>query len=392
MMQNTDFNYIKNDGYAKLVAHGFDTMVEVYKTKIPFELKDKLTDKRNECADRDTGKAEGLSLKFGGQEFQINPYRAKGVEFIIKNEYFTIDFMYTEWNIKVTFHPPVLWEMGIIKAREFLLSFLLKEVRPDGDDWARVSTVHYAFDFHAPAFDNEMQPTLLNSFVCVSGVKKRVMGKMDFDFWMNGARGETLTLGTKKSLQLQIYNKTKEIKEFSGKYWMYDLWAQGGLVVDPNNPPTIWRVEIRFGKEHLKNRDKSDMRRFECLVPYIFELCVHALECRRLTVPNYKDRNKSRWPMHPLWTAIFDACGNPPERVELGRLIEKTREEMNHMFKGNVRGDARSWSVSQFGEYDRQKVQDFLIKEILDEIENDPDHTMKIIRAQERYKLIDCGR
>jgi hypothetical protein len=391
MKQNAELNYIKNDGYAKLVAHGFDTMVEVYKTAIPCELKERLTQKRNEASERDAGKGEGLSLKFGGQEFQINPYRAKGVEFILKNEYYTIDFMYTEWNVKVTFHPPVLWEMGIEKARENLIDILFKEIRPVGDDWARVSTAHYAFDFYAPEFDNEMRPEILNNFVCVSGVKKRVMGKLDFDFFMKGARGETVTLGTKRALQLQIYDKTTEIKEFSGKYWMYDLWAQSGLEINENSPARIWRVEIRFGKDHLKNRDKSDMRRFECLIPCIFELCCEALENRRLTCPNYKDSNKARWHMHPLWTAIFDACGNPPERIPLGRIIEKTSQEMEEMFLMNVAGDLRSRGVMKHGKYDREEAQKF-IERILDQIENDPEHELKVERAQERYKYIDYAK
>lgn len=408
MKQRTELSRIENDGYAKLVAHGFDTFVEVYKCKIPMELKERLTKARNEACDRDAGKAEGLTIDFGETEFQIHPYRAKGVEFILKNDLFTIDFMYTEWNIKATFHPPVLWGYGIEKAREMLFDILFKEVQADGVDFARVSIAHYAFDFYAPKFDSEMKPEIMNYFLCSSRIKKRLTGKIapgaeqnnkdgfqfdffQFDFWMNGARGETATIGTKKSLQLQIYDKTTEIREFSGKYWMYDLWRQSGLEIDDSEPPRIWRVEIRFGKEHLKNRDANDMRRFECFIPCVYELCCDALENRRLIRPNLKDKNKSRWPMHPLWSAIFDACGNPPESVPLGKMVEKTSDEMENMFLLNIAGDLRSCGVLKNGTYNRKHAEEFISK-ILDQVEADPDHDVKMERARERYKYINSAK
>lgn len=391
MIKAPNLPKILNNGYAKLVASGFDTFIEVYKCIIPVELEERLTRLREQCADRDGGRAEGMTIDFGGTEFQIDPYRRKGKPFLLKNDQYTIDFMYTKWNIKVTYSAPVLWSVGIEKARENLIDILLKEVKADGADWTRVSAAHYAFDFYAPDFNSEMRPEILHDFVCTSGVKKRVQGKLDidYDFIMQGARGETVTIGTKKNLQIQIYNKTTEIREASGKFWMYDLWEKSGLEIDRENPPVIWRVEVRMQKEYLKNRDKESMRIYECFLTCVFELIADALERRRLTRPK-RDTNKSRWPIHPLWTAIFDACEHPPERITLGRIIEKTKEEMEDILTKGIDGTARSFGTLD-GKYDRNKAE-AMLKDVLDRIEADPEHEIKCIRAAERYKFINSPK
>lgn len=52
MKQQRSLNYIPNNGYAKLLAQGVDTLVETYKTKYPETLKQKLAKAKSEADER----------------------------------------------------------------------------------------------------------------------------------------------------------------------------------------------------------------------------------------------------------------------------------------------------------------------------------------------------
>lgn len=94
-------------------------------------------------------------------------------------------------------------------------------------------------------------------------------------------------------------------RNVSGKTWMRDLWARHGFEFSDDQWGDVWRLEIRFGKGFLRERN---IRHPAEIARFLPELIAEALSTRRLCVPT-NDMKRRRWPMHPLWTAAYRARG-----------------------------------------------------------------------------------
>jgi len=391
MKKAPELNRTENDGYAQLLAMGFDTVHESYNVILPKELQDRLDKWQATAKERASDRGEPYTMQFGGVEFQIRPFGAKGgITWVIENPDYIISISRREWGLSCHYKSPVLWRWGFERARCQFLQILTRECKPvDENNFSKISRFDYCFDFHASKFTHEMQPEIVRNLVCVSGVKKRVTGKLtEFDFFMRGVEGETLTIGTKACLQVQIYNKAREIKaQLSGKTWFLDIWRQNGFQCEGDDYGDVWRVEFRFAKEFLKARN---CRRFEEVMRFVPELITEALSSRRLTRPT-SDKNRARWPIHELWTACFEALDNPKIVFTRGNYLEETGRRIYHRMKDNTKGTVRAAVTLDVGDYDEQRAREFM-EEVLAEIRKDKDHELKVSRAQERYKNIHCPK
>ena len=92
---------------------------------------------------------------------------------------------------------------------------------------------------------------------------------------------------------LRVYEKISEIEQQSDKVWFFPLWGvEAG----------VWRIEWQVRKALLKRfgiRTMDDLfeRQADCL-RYL------AAEHDSISRPN-QDSNRSRWPLHPLWTDLL---------------------------------------------------------------------------------------
>lgn len=94
-------------------------------------------------------------------------------------------------------------------------------------------------------------------------------------------RDETLQIGySRPNLAIQVYDKGQEITDISGKTWMYKVWEREGYYPpEKERAKDIWRVEIRFGKDFIKNRG---FLTFDDMEAHLAELLAEALITRRL--------------------------------------------------------------------------------------------------------------
>jgi hypothetical protein len=115
-----------------------------------------------------------------------------------------------------------------------------------------------------------------------------------------------LSIGSKSALQVELYDKSKEISDTNGKTWFYALWARGhdGQLFDRD----VWRLEIRMSGDYLKERN---VRRSHELMAQRGELIREAVTKKRLTVPSTSDAQRWRWPLHPLWSVTLPPPFNP---------------------------------------------------------------------------------
>ncbi len=202
---------------------------------------------------------------------------------------------------------------------------------------------------------------------------------------MVGKKGETLTIGKKTGVQLQLYNKTKEISDMSGKTWMYEVWveAMDGEWPWQDKPTDVWRLEVRFSGNFLKDRN---IRRPSEVDEHLPALITEALLNRRLTVPS-GDSNPRRWPLHPLWERALREF-SADKVLPIGRQVTGRREALVANATGQIAGALRAATVLAFKDYS-DTGRDDLVRKALARLENDSDHHKKIVAAQARYVTVD---
>ncbi len=388
------------------LAGGYDTLEESASVYIFKETWDRLEAAKQHAKERNNGSNQAYTTTLGGMEFQIKPHGGAGVAFILINPYFTISIRPAEidFNLSVTYRSRTLWEYGAKNARAKAWGILLKEMKPrpreneneDADicGWRRVSVVHYAFDFHSPEFTGEIGAEMTERIICHSSIKPR------WDFKVKTERGEeeegyimgtstriqTLTVGKKNELEVQIYKKSDEITEKSQKTWMYKIWERAGLEPGPEGKHhDVWRIELRFGRDYLHERGIDEFEDFEGKREALLS---EALKNRRLT-DRSTDSNRRRWPVHPIWMQAIEMAGNAIELVPLDGHRELSAEVIKEKIVQDVKAALRRYNVLETGggDYDWATAQNFFSK-ILLEIEEDENHHEKMEEYCERYKYV----
>ena len=381
-------------GEYQLLAQGWDTVAETYDLQIPEALEEQLEQCRlvaEELYDRENPAPH--TIQFGGEEIQINPRRPKRGKWSLQNDDFQITFRSPRmnWCCTVRYSAAGLWEYGIDALRERALGMLLRECRQKGSDpfdWQRISEAHWAFDFYVPAMSTEMIPGILGNVICHSSTKKNNETKLSVGEWGRADYVETLDIGKGAPLHIQLYDKGKEITEASGKIWMASLWERSGWRAEEQGRiRDVWRLEIRMKKDFLRGRG---ILHLEELRGGLGELLAEALVTRRLTLPN-GDKNRARWPLHPMWTAAYRASGEAREMLPLGKQLTEAGDVLRDRLVANVAGNLRTAVVLEVGDYDPENARQIL-NEALEHLEADPDHDRKTDKAREIYKYVDCAR
>lgn len=109
-----------------------------------------------------------------------------------------------------------------------------------------------------------------------------------------------LMFGSGGDLSARLYDKTREVKEKSKKYFFYDLWTLNGW----NAESTVWRLEFQFRRAVLAELSVTSigdlMDSLDSLWGYA---CTSWLQ---LCTPT-NDKTRSRWPLHSLWEMLSEA-------------------------------------------------------------------------------------
>lgn len=377
--------------YCKLVAHGWDTFTETYNCVIPAAKQEWLAKLRDQAE-----KGEGVvAVELGGETLQMLPHGGKGgVRWILQGDDFTLSIRSPSlpWPLTVRYSAAGLWEHGVNALRERVYHALRAHFHPGDDDGVRVGACHYAFDFHAPAFTGEMRAAIAEHVVCHSSAKNQLTVAVPVDVIGTSARAQTLTIGGKAGLQVQVYDKTTEITEASGKTWMIDLWLANGADFPDGEIANVWRLEVRFSGEFLRERGILYPREIERFRP---ELIGEALVSRRLTVPS-ADSNRRRWSVHPLWTAAYRTAKSGDTMRPLGRRITLARPALIENAKRQLAGGLRSLVVLMdhgdgIGSFDNDTAESLALQ-LPEIINDDPNHAKKVDKAAERYRYIDEAR
>lgn len=377
------------EGYAHAIARGWDTVKETFDLHVSDALIEQLENcKRHARADH----GGGLEIQFGGETLKLSEYGTRSALFVLGNDDFTIFIRSPRmpWCVSVEYRSAGLWEYGFEALRERALKCILKECPPkcgenhrgNPANWQRVSIAHFAFDFYSPEFSKDMTGAIFDRVICPSAVKKRE----NFECWGRGNKLETITIGKKDTLQVQIYDKGKEITNISGKEWMFKIWERAGYYPpDDKKAKDVWRIELRFGADFLRNRGILTIFDLYDVLPAIL---TEGLFTRRLTVESVTDKNRWRWPLHPLYVAAYRQVGeNVTEMIPMGRVLTQSDQARIHNAKQAIAGYLRSLTVLSIGDMDEGTAKN-LIEDIYALMLADPDGEAKAEKARLRYLYV----
>jgi hypothetical protein len=378
-----------------LLAAGYDTIQEAWDCLLPASFVEKIAKAREDAqALSDRGDGEVLiRFKTEDRPFKVSAHGAKGVKYVIGGDDFMILIRAPDhdWPLSVRYLSAGLWEHGIDALRARVDALLQAEgVQGTEPGNRRLSRVDVAFDFWSEAFTAEMVPGISGKVIAHArtkidaaigeAVKVREIGRPGVV--------ETLTIGARTGLQIQVYDKGLEITEASGKTWMIDLWMERGFAAPvEGRPEHVWRLEIRFGKEFLKDRN---VRSLEAFGDVQYALIAEALCKRRLTVPR-NDSNRRRWPLHPLWAIAWEGTGRVGEFLPRGRLVTGRRDALMRQARAQIGGAIRSAAVLLEGDY-RSKVARSIANEAIDEAEARQNHNERIQAGIARYVHVEDAR
>jgi len=386
-------------GFAACLASGYDTVKETFKVAVPDDLYERLAEAKEAAQQyRRSHKKDRWPMKFGGVEVMVSYLGVKGATYFCQHPNFEIHVRTnSEAPISIRYNSAGLWQFGVEALREQARKIILAECRPicafdeigDEESWINLNEIHVAYDFYSPEMTEHMHDfNILRNIVCNSKVKKDIKWKIGCNAYSRGDHLETITIGKKNSLEVQIYDKGQEIRDQSGKDWMVSLWQQEGY-----HPPTegriehVWRVELRFAKDYL---DQRGIKSVEGFSKDISTLIGEALHSRRLTIST-GDSNRSRWPMHPIWCAVYRESGSASEMLPLGKQLTMAGQEFVDTMVSQIAGSVRSTVVAKIGGYDAIDAK-HLLERVLGELEDDEDHFIKVMRAENRYKNIGDAR
>ena len=384
------------------LAHGWDTIVEAY----DIFPSDRVISVMETVKERAAADGERIPFQLGGVTVWMWPKGLRSWSWVIEDDAgrFMMRFRARapSYGVMVEYRSAALWALrdafdwSELQAEIDAMLRSFCATRSGVEQPVLVSRADYAFDFYAPEFSRSSTPALFDLWSAHQEVKRRMQSG---DFW-GRRRIETWTLGKKKSLQVQLYNKALEITEVSGKDWMSDIYKANAdanrLACYEGKPVDVWRLEIRMGKDWLKRRwfqvddAKRSARRRDIFTDHIGDLISDAMQSIQLKEPEIPGRAKqlNRRPAHWFWGVASEAIGAATARPYVARLTTGRRKALSEMFRKSAFGYLRSLSVLETGECDEDTLDD-LLADARAGVLADPEHRLKVDRADRRYALVD---
>jgi len=269
------------------LIYGFDTVEIAYYL---ISARDGSLDFDRLVAHRDSLKSSGLrhlsEVTLGTESFGLASHgTSSGYPVLLANESFTVQC--GENNVPsffVTYSSLALWHEGLEKLHLRFLAWA-DSVGLVPSKSETISRVDYAVDFHLPVMDFGADDFVSQA---IKDVQHRKNGQV-----------QTFRFG-QDSIMLRVYNKSDEVKEQSGKYWLHSLW---GYEED------VWRIEYQIRKDTLREFGISSLANLLSQYGVILSHLAH--EHTRLTIPS-EDSNRARWQTHPLWKSLQDHYSTLP--------------------------------------------------------------------------------
>lgn len=274
-----------NTSFFQPFRWGVDSLYLSYPGQLSQAVDAELRELKTRAQDRNDLAAKA-QFKLGDHIFEVKDKSSGLFPFTIEDDAFQIRF---------SAHHAKSMPMAYVKVSSRYLSHktpaeaeahLRDLLAPLGElDAPKVSRIDLFVDF---ASSVDMESWTRSAWVTKASSVSQYAQDQSFTGWLVGAGS---------ALMARLYNKQIEIKK-SGKQYLEPLWREAGW--DSIEP--VWRLEFQFKREVLDQLGLNSMRSVIANLNGLWSYVT--TEWLKLTMPNYDDKTRSRWPVHPLWVAL----------------------------------------------------------------------------------------
>lgn len=279
---------------------------------------------------RASKRREPVVVSIGGKDFLLGRGgTASGYPLVLNNPEQTIQCgEFNNPSFFVTYRSDALWHKGAKTLHDEFKAWA-HGLRFNYGRGEGLSRVDFAFDFHLPMIDFDEDCFVTMASKDAQHRKDRVVQTFRF------GEGDVV---------LRVYDKSAEIAEASGKTWFHELW--GGIKED------VWRVEFQVRKEVLK---RFGIRTFQDLFDGYGDVLRYLVQEHTTLRVRQDDSNRSRWPLHPLWSLLQDHVATLPAQGVIREVDvdERLFEQMMRLavsVEGYVKRSAAIECVRRGGE------------------------------------------
>ncbi|WP_343081439.1 hypothetical protein [Ostreiculturibacter nitratireducens] len=292
----------------RIVHQGFDTITLSIQANLPPELFDHLEDEREKAEEARAPRP----VSYGGTDFDLLPHGGNGYRFILKGGPLDVTWFFKKpnardpWGIRLTLGSTLLATQGLGYARAYIDKTLARLGIRYGAHHVSIARADFCVDVLAPEFDLVPENFVIHSHtnradhLTAEGEDTRSNGK--------SGRFTSVTVGKMPGRQVIVYDKRREVIDHRKPIW-WDIWnanlERDRLApLDPGERAAsqVWRIEIRAGKDLLK--DRWQIRQWAEFDALFGDVVAEAVQKIRYCAPDPTDTNRARWPNHPIWDLV----------------------------------------------------------------------------------------
>ena len=135
------------------------------------------------------------------------------------------------------------------------------------------------------------------------------------------------SIGLGGSMSARLYDKVKEILTKRKGAHLFEPWTEAGWTLGE----PVWRLEAQFRRDVLKEMGVNTFTDADANLDGLWRYFTE--DWLRLAVPDGDDDNRSRWPLHPLWSVLSSLkWGRQGKRLRRFRLERVPDDE--HLLPG----------------------------------------------------------
>lgn len=292
-----------------------------------------------------------------------------------------------DWNISASVQTRAL----ISQPLEKIFSDLKQELSNMGAvfDLESINRIDFAMDFLAPDFELDHKNVVAHRRTKIRPYwSEKMVDENQPSEVFAGRRCESVTIGKMPGRQIIIYDKKRASIDKKQFFW-FKVWD-----IDPkDNSKSVWRIELRAGKRHLKDTWRlSTFADIEASIGDVFEKTTS--EVRYLTI-SQTDSNVSRQAVHPIWAEVrghsLNALAVHRSGLTKSQMISIEREHKVAEYAAQIHGLVAGLAVVS-GEYPDDEydyLPDRMRAEILSAISNPKSGFYKAVdRAKKRFHFL----
>jgi hypothetical protein len=290
-----------------------------------------------------------------------------------------------KWNIRVSLKSLPLAAFGLKEMWRQLGDQL--EGMGAGAPQESIGRIDFAIDFQMPGvFELHPDRFVAHSRTVTSEhnypISPVKLSANEFLVIYSGRRASSVTIGKMPGRQIIVYDKLHEIMCKQKLFWFH-LWG----INREEFSDTIWRVEIRAGKKHLKN---WNITTFTDIENQIGDLMSHATQSVRYIIEDSDEKNVTRLHSDRFWRAVQKEVGSAlSENISgtlPGQILAGEREQARKRRISQIRSlIPGALLASGYSEAEAETKSAEFLMEIAREIESSPEKFReRLARAKRR--------